>query len=31
VALELGEMILTDDPQVTYEHLLELVITGLSR
>jgi AcrR family transcriptional regulator len=31
VALELGEMILTDDPQVTYEHLLELVIAGLSR
>jgi AcrR family transcriptional regulator len=31
VALELGDMILTDDPQVTYEHLLELVIAGLSR
>jgi AcrR family transcriptional regulator len=30
VALELGEMVLTDDPQVTYEHLLELVLTGIS-
>jgi AcrR family transcriptional regulator len=30
VALELGEMVLTDDPQVTYEHLLELVLAGIS-
>ncbi len=30
VALELGELILTEDPQVTYEHLLELVLAGIS-
>ena len=30
VALELGEMVLTDDPQATYEHLLELVLAGIS-
>ncbi len=30
VALELGEMILTEDPQATYEHLLELVLAGIS-
>jgi AcrR family transcriptional regulator len=31
VALELAEMVLTEDALVTYEHLLELVIAGLSR
>lgn len=31
VALELGEMVLTDDPAVTYEHLLDLLTAGLTR
>ena len=30
VALELGEMVLTDDPAVTYEHLLDLLTAGLT-
>jgi AcrR family transcriptional regulator len=31
VALELGEMVLTDDPSVTYENLLDLLTAGLTR
>ena len=31
VALELGEMVLTDDPAVTYENLLDLLTAGLTR
>jgi AcrR family transcriptional regulator len=31
VALELGQMVLTPDPAVTYEHLLDLLIAGLTR
>ena len=30
VALELGEMVLTDDPAVTYENLLDLLTAGLT-
>jgi AcrR family transcriptional regulator len=31
VSLELNQMVLTDDPAATYEHLLQLLITGLRR
>jgi AcrR family transcriptional regulator len=31
VSLELNQMVLTEDPEVTYEHLLDLLTAGLTR